>query len=93
MITGKFKAPKRKYAAGCAYLRGQGQGLVRETLGFDKIKKDLGDLITDYRLPAPGQKPNGSYEGEGFIVVKHPETKVVEDALLNIVSTIRVNLG
>jgi carbamoylphosphate synthase large subunit len=93
MITGKFTAPERKFAAGCAYLRGQGSGLVRQTTGFEKIHHDLGSLITDCRLPEYGQKPTGSYEGEGFVIVRHPETKVVEDALLHVVSTVRVHLG
>ena len=93
MITGKFTPPKRKFAAGCAYLRGQGSGLVRHIEGFDQVQQTLKGLITDFRLPALGQKPTGSYEGEGFVIVRHPETQVVEDALLQIVSTVRVWLG
>lgn len=93
MITGEFTPPTRKYACGCAYLRGQGKGVVRQVSGFDALRNDLGSLITDVRLPEYGQKPTGSYEGEGFIIVRHPETKVVEDALLHIVSNVRVTLG
>jgi hypothetical protein len=61
--------------------------------GFEKIQQDLGSMITDYRLPEFGQKPSGSYEGEGFVIVRHPETNVVEDALLHIISNTRVILG
>jgi carbamoylphosphate synthase large subunit len=93
MIKGEFTPPERKYAAGCAYLRGQGSGAVQQVTGFDQIQHDLGSLITDYRLPEYGQKPTGSYEGEGFLIVRHPETKVVEDALLHAISHIRVQLG
>jgi hypothetical protein len=93
MITGTLTPPRQKYAAGCAYLRGQGTGVVRQVLGYDQVNKDIGNLITDVRLPEMGSKPTGSYEGEGFVLVRHPETKVVEDALLHIVSTVRVNLG
>jgi hypothetical protein len=93
MITGEFAAPTRKYATGCAYLRGQGTGLVRQISGFENIQQSLGSMITDYRLPEYGQKPTGSYEGEGFVIVRHPETKVVEDALLHIISNVRVTLG
>ncbi|HLF63898.1 MAG TPA: ATP-grasp domain-containing protein [Saprospiraceae bacterium] len=94
MITGAFTAPgERKYAAGCAYLRGQGSGVVRQITGFEGIRHDLGKMITDYRLPEIGQKPGGSYEGEGFIIIRHPQTKVVEETLLHIVSTIRVVLN
>ena len=34
-----------------------------------------------------------SYEGEGYIIVRHPETAVVEQAVSRIVSTIRVELS
>jgi hypothetical protein len=93
MITGKFSAPERKYAAGCAYLRGQGNGAVRHVSGFDQVQRDLGEMITDYRLPEIGQKPTGTYEGEGFVIVRHPETKMVEEALLHVINTVRVHLG
>jgi carbamoylphosphate synthase large subunit len=93
MIIGEFTPPVRKYAAGCAYLRGQGEGVVRQVHGFDQIHADLGTMITDVRLPEYGQKPTGSYEGEGYVIVRHPDTSAVEDALLHIVSTIRVVLG
>ncbi len=90
MITGKFTAPERKYAAGCAYFRGQGSGIIRHVSGFDQIRHDLGDMITDYRMPEIGQKPSSSYEGEGFMIVRHPETQVVENALLHAISHIKV---
>ena len=93
MIKGTFSPPQRKYACGCAYLRGQGHGVVRQVSGFDQIQGELGAMITEYRLPEIGQGSSGSYEGEGFVIVRHPETKVVEDALLHIVSTMHVQMG
>jgi biotin carboxylase len=85
--------PARKYAAGAAYLRGQGQGRVRAVHGFETVRAELGDLITDVRLPTPNQEKSLSYEGEGFVIVRHAETRVVEEALRRIVSTVRVELG
>jgi phosphoribosylaminoimidazole carboxylase (NCAIR synthetase) len=93
MINGKFTAPKRKYAAGCAYLRGQGNGVVKHVSGFEQVKRDLGEMITDYRLPEIGQKPTGTYEGEGFLIVRHEDTRKVEEALLHAVTVMRVILG
>jgi hypothetical protein len=61
--------------------------------GLDVVARELGTLVTDYRLPTPGQQPSGSYEGEGFIVLRHPETEVVVRALRRLVSTLRVRLG
>ncbi len=93
MIHGTFTAPERRYAVGTAYLRGQGRGRVMRIEGLEAVQRDLGALICDVRLPYPGQSPTGSYEGEGFLMVRHPETDVVQRALTRIVSSVRVHLG
>ena len=93
MIHGTFDLPERRYAVGTAYLRGQGTGQVRSVEGLDAVQAHCGDIICDSRLPFPGQHPTGSYEGEGYIIVRHPDTTVVQTALQHIVSTVRVRLG
>jgi hypothetical protein len=94
MVDGEWAGPReRRYAAGAAYLRGAGAGRVRAVHGIDVVERELGHLVTDVRLPQPGQEKAKSYEGEGFIVVRHPETRVVADALRRIVETVRVELG
>lgn len=95
MVTGEFQPPVQRYAAGAAYLRGQGggSGRVKAITGVDQVRHELGDLIVAARLPAAGQPATGSYEGEGYIIVRHPETAVVERAVRRIVSTVRVELG
>ncbi len=94
MVDGVFEPfPERKYACGAAYLRGQGEGQVRGVHGWDRIAGELGGLITDVRLPQVGQGKSASYEGEGFVILRHPDTRVVEDALKHVVSTVRVELG
>ena len=45
------------------------------------------------KLPHVGQSPASSYEGEGYVILRHPETAVVEQALLRLISLIRVELG
>jgi biotin carboxylase len=93
MIFSVFDPPARKYAAGAAFLRGQGQGRVRAIRGWDQVQSELRDLIVDVKLPQPGAVPSTSYEGDGFIIVRHESTSVVEDAVGRIVSLIRVELG
>lgn len=93
MVFGTFDVPQRKYAAGACFLRGQGSGQVRSVHGWDRVQRDLGDLITDVKLPAMGAAPSTSYEGEGFILVRHPDTAVVERAVARIAATVRVELG
>lgn len=93
MIEGSFDPPERKWAAGTVYLRGQGAGQVRGVHGLDALPPEVTSLVVDSRLPRPGQPSSGSYEGDGWITIRHPETGTVTAALRQIVSTVRVELG
>ncbi len=90
VIHGQFEIPKRKFAAGAAYLRGMGTGQVTRVHGLEKIAESLGEIVVEAKIPKPGQSPSGSYEGEGYIIVRHPDSKVVENALTQIINTIQV---
>jgi len=93
MVFGEFDAPVRRYAAGAAYIRGQGRGTVRRIHGLDEAQRRYGSLVVEAKLPAEGQPPNDSYEGDGYVIIRHPDTAVVEEALSGIVSTIRVEMA
>jgi biotin carboxylase len=92
VILGTFDPPERRFAAGTAYLRGQGRGRVRAVHGVEELQRELGDLVVEARLPEIGQPASSSYEGEGYIIVRHPETEVVRDAVQRIVNRLRVEL-
>jgi hypothetical protein len=92
VILDRFVPPERKFAAGTVYLRGQGRGRVRAVHGVEELQRRLGHLVVEARLPEPGQPASSSYEGEGYVIVRHPETDVVRDALRQIVEGIRVEL-
>jgi len=92
MVFGEFDPPNREYAAGAAYIRGQGRGRVRNIAGIDEIQRRFGSLVVEAKLPLEGQPPSDSYEGDGYIIVRHPDTDVVQHALQQIVSTIRIEL-
>jgi hypothetical protein len=93
MIFGEFDPPERRYAAGAAFLRGQGQGRVTAVHGWDLVQREFREILTDVRLPELGTASASSYEGEGFILVRHPETKVVEEAVMKIVSLMKIELA
>lgn len=93
MIHERFEVPERRYAVGAAYLRGMGQGRVSHVHGLEEIANSMGDLVVEAKIPKPGQVPSESYEGEGYVIVRHPETHVVENALKKLVSTVRVELS
>jgi phosphoribosylaminoimidazole carboxylase (NCAIR synthetase) len=92
VILDRFDPPERRYAAGTAYLRGQGRGRVLAVHGVDELQQRIGHLVVEARLPEPGQPAASGYEGEGYVTVRHPETDVVRDALRQIVDGIRVEL-
>ncbi len=80
---------ERTHAAGCAYLRGPGQGRVARVLNVDKAQERVGHLVVEAKLPQVGKPKNAHYEGDGYVIVRHPDTQVVEQALKIIVETIR----
>ncbi len=93
VIHDRFTRPRRRYAAGAAYLRGQGRGRVKAIHGLGQAQKEMGALVVESNLPRLGQAPTGSYEGEGYVILRHPETAVVAKALERLISLVRVELG
>jgi D-alanine-D-alanine ligase-like ATP-grasp enzyme len=93
MIFNEFTPPPRVYAAGAAYVRAQGTGRVKQIRGLDQAQRELGHLVVEAKLPRADQSPSTSYEGDGYVIVRHERTEVVEAALKRIVSLIRVELG
>jgi len=93
MIFDAFEPPVRRYAVGAAYFRGQGHGVVRAIYGLEEVQRQFGHLVVESRLPRVGQSPSDSYEGDGYVIVRHPESNVIEYALRHIVSAVRVELG
>jgi hypothetical protein len=94
MVLGDFSPPPaRLYACGAAYLRGQGQGRVRAIHGWEQAQHEFGHLFTDVKLPTVGQAPSGTYEGEGYVILRHPESAVVQEALFRLISLVQVELG
>jgi hypothetical protein len=90
-----WKPPPRRYAVGAAYLRGQGTsgGRVRAVHGLEEAQREVGELVVEAKLPKLGQAPSGTYEGEGYVIVRHPETEVVKAALERLVQRIYVELS
>lgn len=93
MVYGTFAPPTRRYAVGAAYLRGQGRGAVQAIHGLEAAQRELGSLVVEAKLPTRGQTPTGSYEGEGYVILRHPETAVVEQAVRRLITLVRVELG
>lgn len=91
VVFDAFEPAPRRYAVGAAYLRGQGSGRVKAVHGLEAAR-EVGPLVVESRLPAQGQTHGAGYEGDGYVIVRHPETAVVERALSRIINVIRVEL-
>ena len=93
MVFEEFDPPTRQYACGAAFIRGQGSGRVLAVHGLETAGAEIGSLVVESRLPRPGQAPSSSYEGDGYVVLRHTDTDLVDRALRRLVSVIRVELG
>jgi hypothetical protein len=94
MVHGAFDPPERRWAVGIVFLRGQGPGeRVAAISGIDRATRDVGGLVVEAKLPRAGQRGSSHYEGDGYVIVRHPETATVEAALRHLLATVRVELG
>ena len=89
---GRCDLPERKFAAGAVYLRGQGEGRVKAVHGLERIAEEVRDVVVEAKIPQRGQPAQDGYEGEGHILVRHPETQAVERALKLVLQRVRVEL-
>lgn len=94
VVDGELDAPwERKYAVGCAFLRGMGRGRVVRVTGVHAIYEAIGSLVAEANLPTLGAPKSDHYEGDGYIVVRHPDTTIVRAALKRIIETVKIVYG
>ena len=91
VVDDAFDGPyERKYAVGCAFLRGIGRGRVVDVRGVDRANEQVGHLAVESKLPARGTPKSDSYEGDGYVIVRDPDTEVVKRAMATIIETIQI---
>jgi biotin carboxylase len=88
-----FRPPQRRWAVATVYLRGQGRGRVQAVHGIAEAQRELGSLVVEAKLPRQGQSPGTGYEGEGYVILRHPETAVVTEAVRRLMQLVRVEMG
>ncbi len=92
VIDQAFDGPyERKYAVGCAYLRGIGRGRIARVDGIEAAQEKVAGLVEEAKLPTVGAPKSDSYEGDGYVILRHRDTDVVRAALKAVVETIRVH--
>lgn len=90
-VDGRFDGPwERRYAVGTLFLRDAGGGAVERVHGLEEVKRQVGRLIVEARPPRAGAPKSATYTGDGYLTLRHPETRVVEDALAFVAAAVRV---
>jgi hypothetical protein len=94
VVDDAFDGPfERRYAVGCAYLRGVGRGRVLRVTGVERANELVGRHVVESRLPQPGAQRSDSYEGDGYVIVRDPDTEVVKAAMKTVIETVQVQYG
>jgi biotin carboxylase len=94
MTFDRFEPKDRKYAAGVAFFRCQGNGQkVASVRGIEAMKSELEGTLVEMVAPRVGMPRAEGYEGEGYAIVRHATTEGVRAALHRLVSEIRVDAG
>jgi biotin carboxylase len=92
VVDGELDAPwNRKFAVGCAFLRGMGQGRVVSVTGLHEAHAAFGQHIAEAKLPTIGAMKADGYEGDGYVIVRHESTAVVRSALKTLIETIKIH--
>lgn len=92
VVDNELDAPwPRKYAVGCAYLRGMGQGRVVNVTGVHEAHEAVGKWVMEAKLPTLGATKADSYEGDGYVVVRHESTDAVRAMIKKIIETVKVH--
>jgi hypothetical protein len=91
MVHRRWQFPERRFAAGTVFLRAKGGGpVVRSVEGVEAMRQRLGPAFVDAKLPQPGQPRSQHYEGDGWVLVRHPETKGVVQALRTVLEMVTI---
>lgn len=91
VVDGAFDGPwRRRYSAATIFLRGVGAGRVAGVDGIDVVHRRIGSIVEEAKLPQTGAPKGDTYEGDGYIIVRHPNEMVVREAVRLVLSTVRV---
>jgi len=90
----RFVPRPRRWAAGAAFLRGQGTGSrVVSVTGVEAAIEEAGEALVELRTPKVGQPRAPGYEGEGWATVRHATTAGATRALRTMIERVQVRYG
>ncbi len=92
VVDGVLDAPwERKAAAASVFLRGMGRGRVSQVTGLHECHEAVGKWIVEADIPVVGSPKKDGYEGDGYIVVRHPSTEAVKEMVKTILETVKIH--
>ena len=91
MVHNVFDVQARREQAGAiVFLRGKGQGRIVSIDGLAAAQKKMGALVHDVSLPKIGAMRSSSYEGDGWVIILHPNTEIVKKAAMELIQTVQI---
>lgn len=73
--------PERKYAVGVVFFKGPGNGRVVRVEGADEANAKIGKYVIEAKLPQVGEPKGDGYEGNGFAIIRDPDTKTAYEVI------------
>ena len=58
--------------------------------GVERANALVGKHVVESRLPVVGAHRSDSYEGDGYVIARHPDVEVVKKAMQTVIETIKV---
>jgi hypothetical protein len=68
-----------------------GQGKVSAIRGVREAQALLGPHLVEAKLPDIGKPKNESYEGDGYVVVRHTSSTKVRELIKAAIETIKIH--
>jgi hypothetical protein len=92
VVEDAFDGPyERRWAVGCAFLRGMGRGRVARLEGVHTAHEAIREYVVEAKLPTIGAPKSDSYEGDGYAILRARDTDTVKKALKHLIETVRVH--
>ncbi len=61
--------------------------------GVEEAQRKVGRLVVESKLPTRGAQRSDSYEGDGYVILRDPDTEVVKAAVKTVIETIQIDYG
>ena len=66
---------------------------ITEVTGVHEVHEAVGKYVVEAKLPTLGAIKADSYEGDGYVIVRHERTDAVQAMIKKIIETMNVRYG